>query len=193
MMGSPGGKPCDWHKMRTLWSLLVLPVTFAFVAEVSAQSRKPVDPHSRFNKIVGEVTPIKGDGMRGNAWFYGTGGCFAVTNYHVAFGKTKRIDKHPVTGNNVERIILVDHPGVGHRVTFNFDLNTKTQEFSRTANATVVAFGSYEQGTISGIREDIVLLRIDPCAGADYVGMEMDRSIDKTKTPTVMLMTVSSL
>lgn len=179
--------------MQTLSTLLVLVLIFISVGEADAQTRKPVDPKSRLNKIVAEVSQINEGNLVGSAWFYGENGCYAVTNYHVAFGQTKRTYKHPRTGKEVQKIVLVNNPGPGHKVNLSFDLNPKLKEYTRTVVATVVAFGNFEQGTIDGVAEDLALLRLTPCVGPDYAGLEVDRSEVNQKTPPGRLTTVSSM
>ena len=173
-------------------AVFTLALAAMFTGEASAQSGKAMDPGSRLNKIVGAISQIKDGGLIGNAWFYGKDGCFVVTNYHVAFGKAKRSVKHPLTGKDVEKLVLVDNPGVGHPVTLNFDLNPKTNEFTRRVSAAVAAFGNYEEGTVDGIAEDIVLLRLNQCAGSDYAGIEVDRTEANQRNPAGHLLMVSS-
>ena len=167
----------------------------AACSAVSSQptAYKPVDAQSRFNKIIGEVSQLKDGNLVGNAWFYGKDGCHVVTNFHVAFGKTKKIERHKVTGEEFERVLLVDNPARGHRTRLNFDFDPKSQAFSRSVVAEVVAFGNYEQGSIAGIREDIALLRLEQCAGPEYAGLDMDRADENQKNPPGRMMIFSSL
>lgn len=171
-------------------------ICFAICSNVStafAQSVVLNKVPSRFNKIVGEVSQLKDGNTVGNSWFYGDGGCYAVTNFHVAFGKGKKTIKHKVTGADFERIVLVDHPSLGHKVKLNFDFDPETQSFSRTAVATVAAFGIFEEDTILGIREDIALLRLDECAGREFAGLEVDRSPENQKNPQGNIAIISSM
>lgn len=158
-----------------------------------AQSTIPSQAPNRFHKIVGEVSQLNDGNVVGNSWFYGKDGCYVVTNFHVAFGKSKKTIKHKVTGAEIERLVLVDNPGLGHKVKLNFDFNPKTQSFSRTAVATVAAFGIFEEDTILGIREDIALLRLDTCAGSEYAGLDIDRSVENQKNPQGNITMISSM
>ena len=99
----------------------------------------------------------------GNAWFYGSDGCFVITNFHVAFGQTKKSVRIEPTGKVINRVVLVDNPRSGHEVRFGYDFNAATGDFVRAAIGTVVAFGIYEEGSIAGMREDVAVLRLEKC------------------------------
>lgn len=114
-----------------------------------------------------------------------------MTNFHVAFGKTKQAVI--VRGKQINRLVLVNNPVVGHKVKLEFDFDLNTGEFQRTAVATVVASGIYEEGSIAGMREDLALLQLAPCAGKDFAGLELDRSQKNQKNPPGNLMIVGSL
>jgi hypothetical protein len=152
----------------------------------------PLDPSHPVFKMVGEVSQIRDGNLVGNAWFHGKDGCFAVTNYHVAYGKGKSKLTNKVTGEKVERIDLVENQAVGHKVKFDFDFDSASSSYRRTSIATVVALGNYDDQSMSGAREDIVILRLETCAGPSHAGLETDRTAENERNPQGRMLIVSS-
>lgn len=146
--------------------------------------RKVADPKGRFTKLVGELTQIKDAKGAGNAFIVGAQGCHIVSNFHVAFGKSK----DPKTGE----IEIVENADVGHKVNFAFDLDAKTGKFKRSMKATVVEFGNYEADTKTGLLGDLAILRLDSCLGREFAGPELDRPDTAKSVPSGKLMTVST-
>ena len=172
-------------KVFPIEKLLLVGITATLLSVVAvAQSRQPVDPMSPFAKLTGQLSQTPGSSAFGNAFIVGQDGCHILTNFHVAFGKSK----DPKTGE----IKFVDNIDVGHTVYFAFDLDARTGKFQRTMKAKVVEYGDYEAGTAPGMLGDIALLRLETCLGPKYAGIEIDRPAPGKRVPTGELMTISS-
>lgn len=145
--------------------------------------RAPLDPQSPFYRIIGEIEQLDNPKGSGTAWFFDKAGCLVISNFHGAFGES--VD--PVTG----KVNILPNPAIGHKLRFKFDLNPKSKLFNRSEVATVVDFGNYADGTMSGLRGDLAAMRITPCAGTDFAGPELERNDVDMKNPTGRLMLVS--
>lgn len=160
-------------------------ITVPVAAEESA--RKPMDPKSPnpFAKLVGEISqlPSSGGNLVGNAFVVGRDGCNILTNFHVAFGKTKDAE-----GN----VTLFEKTEVGHTVTFSLDLDSKTGKFKRQMKAKVIEYGNYQSGTTRGFLGDVAVLQLESCLGKEYAGPELDRPEPTKRSPTGKLTTVST-
>ena len=164
---------------------LILAILAAMPAVANVSARKPVDPNGEFAKLTGQITQIGATGAEyGNGFIVGAEGCFVLTNFHVAFGKS--IDR--ATGE----IEMVDNVAVGHSVNFALDAEARTGKHKTTMKATVVEFGNYESGTSRGFLGDIALLRLENCLGKEYAQLPIDRPAAGKTLPTGKLMTVSS-
>lgn len=136
-------------------------------ASVSSYSgegaRKRISPSAHpMSKAVVQVSQV-GVGAStfevGNGIVVGENGCHVLTNFHVAFGKAKRLD-----GGTV----LVDRLEAGHMVDVGVDLNERTGSFERTIKARVVEFLNYHPTELRRRKNDQVLLRLDNCLGRAY-------------------------
>lgn len=161
---------------------LMVMASIPSMADVSA--RKPIDPKGQFAKLAGQITQLPGEKstMWGNAFVVGSEGCHILTNFHVAFGKSK--DQDGV-------LELVENVDVGHTVNFSIDLDAKTGKFKRTLKAKVVEFGNFEDGTSRGLLGDIALLRLENCLGKEYAQLEIDRPEKGKLLPTGRLTTIN--
>ena len=153
------------------------------IADVSA--RKPADPKNQFTKLVGNITQLDGEKSRltGNAFVIGKKGCFILTSYHVAFGKSIDSDGF---------INMVDDENIGHKVNFAYNLDPKSGRFQQKIKAAVVGFGDYGHDTNRGLIGDIAILRLENCLGKGFSNLELDRPAADKRIPTGRLMTVSA-
>ncbi len=172
-------------KMAKALSLLAILVLMSASAMAESTGRKVVDPESNpYAKLVGELTQAKDVKGAGNAFIVGSEGCHIVTNYHVAFGKSKDVK----TGE----IEIVDNADVGHVVNFAFDLDGKTGKFKRQMKAKVIDFGNYEATSTRGLVGDLAILKLESCLGKGFAGPELDRPERGKFVPIGSLITISS-
>ena len=164
-----------------LWVLLALGTAHADKPTL----RQVVAQDSPFTKNIGEVANETPEGtFVGDAWFIGSDGCNIVTNFHVALGRGVSKD---------DRTLIVKPPFLGRTAEFHYAVNQKTGAFTRKTIAVVTDFGNYEQGTMSGLRSDLAVMRLKECAGKDYLGLEVDQSEENQENPPGKLMTLSHL
>ena len=132
------------------------------------------------SKSLGVVTPIGGT-TEGNGVFVDR--CHALTNFHVAFGKS--VD--PIT----KQIEIFDSPAVGHQVDFSYDLDAPSGRLTKRSKATVIYFGDYSPGVGRGMVADTAMLRLDPCVDDEFVKVAFDRPDSGQRVPGGNLVTLS--
>ena len=124
--------------------------------------RKPIsaDAHP-LGKTLVHINQVGGEMVSyGNGFIVGKDGCHILTNFHVAFGKSK-----DGRGND----IFVDNVSVGHEVVVQADLNSRTGRFNKQGlKARVVEFGDYRPNSDIGMREDMAMLKLDTCLGKEF-------------------------
>ncbi|MCW5611704.1 MAG: hypothetical protein KIS83_13660 [Rubrivivax sp.] len=143
------------------------------IAEVAfaKSTRKFLDSSNPLAKAIILVSQIDGVGVMGNGVLVGDGGCYAMTNFHVAFGKSKD-DK---TG----AITLVDKIEVGHLVQLDAAFDSRRGKFTKSVKAKVVEFGNYEQDTRRGKTQDYAVLKLNECLGPGYGISRFETDADK--------------
>lgn len=153
------------------------------IAEVALakSTRKFLDSSHPLAKAVVLVDQVGQTGLPGNGVVVGAGGCYVLTNYHIAFGKSKDSD-----GN----ITLIDYRDE-HRVSVSVDFDTKAGRFKREMKAKVIESGNYETGTRAGVTEDYALLRLEDCLGPGYGVTSFEQDADGKRVPIGKLSTVA--
>lgn len=152
------------------------------IAEVALakSSRKFLDASNPLTKAVAVVGQIEGS-AGGNGVVVGEGGCYVLTNYHVAFGKSKDAE------GNVE---LVDF-STDHRVNVFLDFDSKAGRFKKEMKAKVIESGNYNPGTRAGLTEDYALLRLDTCLGPGFGITNFELGAEQKRMPDGKLSTVA--
>ncbi len=152
------------------------------IAEVAfaKSTRKFLDSSNPLVKAVAVVGQLKGN-AGGNGVVVGAGGCYVLTNYHVAFGKTK---------DEEGRIELVDFTP-DHQVSVFLDFDSKAGRFKKEMKAKVVESGNYEPDTRAGVTEDYALLRLETCLGPGYGISTFEQDAEAKRVPQGKLSTVS--
>lgn len=156
------------HKLRfkqtSTFQLFAVTLLTLATTTVSAQVslRKPVDPNNPFAKRSGFVTqvssvyaqglPANERALVGNATIISP--CRIITNYHVAFGKSKNVE--------TDKIVLTKNRAKGHEVNFAFDLDAKSNEFKRMVKAKVVVFANFINSD-RGMLSDMAVLELENC------------------------------
>ena len=60
-------------------------------APADEPARKPIDPNTGFARLTGQVVQTGTSEGFGNGFVIGRMGCHVLTNFHVAFGKSKNL------------------------------------------------------------------------------------------------------
>ncbi len=174
--------------MTSKWLLLAIALMACALAHAETSGRKVVDPKSvPYGHIAGELTIPGKPRLVANAFLVGAEGCHIIANYHSVFADN--ID--PVT----KKINLVKPRSVrapGYEVDFAFDLDGSTGKFQRRAKAVAIELGGFEQDTTEGLTQDMVLLRLNTCAGKSFAGPELDHPEPLEFVPTGKLTTIST-
>lgn len=95
----------------------------------------------------------------GNGVVYGPGGCFVVTNFHVAFAKSKNADGsmnwvHPSRGEFLRNAI-------GHTLDIRADLDPSTGVFRRNLVGKVIGHGNFNRVHGRGeLGRDLAILQL---------------------------------
>jgi len=154
------------------------------IAEVALakSTRKFLDSSHPLAKAVAAVSQKGGKGLLGNGVIVGDGGCFVLTNAHVAFGKSK---------DESGRVELIEQVKVGHEVMVNVDFDSKSGKFRKALKASVVEFGNYESDTRRGRSEDVALLKLETCLGPGYGIANFEQDAETKRIPVGKLSTVS--
>lgn len=155
------------------------------IAEVAfaKSTRKFLDSSHPLAKAVAMVSQIDGVGGMGNGVIVGEGGCYALTNAHVAFGKSK----DQTTGD----ITLVDDVKIGHPVRLDVAFDSKQGRFAKAIKAKVVEFGNYESDTRRGKTQDYAVLKLEECMGPGYGITSFEADAEMKRIPTGKISTVA--
>lgn len=155
------------------------------IAEVALakSTRKFLDSSHPLAKAVVMVDQIGGSGVMGNGVIVGEGGCYALTNFHIAFGKSK--------DRKTGAITLVDKVEVGHSVKLDVAFDSRQGKFTQSVKAKVVEFGNYEQDTRRGKTQDYAILKLDECMGPGYGILNFEADADKKRIPNGKISTVA--
>ncbi len=174
--------------MTSRWLAFAIALMACALAHAETSGRKVVDPTSvLYGHIAGELTIPGKPHLTANAFFVGVDGCHILSNYHVVFADS--VD--PVT----EKVNLVKPRSVraaGYEVEFAFDLDGSTGKFRRRAKAVAIELGGYEDDTTEGLTQDMVLLRLKPCAGKAFAGPNLDHPEPLEFVPQGKLTTIST-
>ncbi len=130
-------------------------------------------------KSLGVVTQT-GSSSYGNATIVDA--CHVLTNFHVAFGKSK----DPVTG----KIEIFENPEVGRRIDFSYGLDAASGQMTMKTKATVIEFDDYAPGVGRGMVADKALLRLDDCVAQDFLNVEVDRPAADQRVPAGNLIAI---
>lgn len=154
------------------------------IAEVALAKSTPkfLDSSHPLAKAVALVSQ-NANSPAGNGIVVGSGGCYVLTNFHVAFGKSK----DPKTG----RIEFVDEIRVGHKVLVNLDFDSKAGRFKTAMRGEVVEFGNFEQDTRRGKTEDYALLKLETCVGPGYGLTAFEHDAEGKRYPEGKISTVA--
>ncbi|CAN5613581.1 hypothetical protein BH10BDE1_BH10BDE1_08480 [soil metagenome] len=175
---------------NTTNSIITILAIFVTVS-ANAQERKVADPSGPFARRAGQVTqlastydqalPVNERALIGNATIISP--CRIITNYHVAFGKSKKED--------TKKIVMVKNRAKGHEVNFEFDLDS-SGKFRRAVKAKVVGFANY-MNTAAGTLGDMAVLEMETCLDQkEYAQLDLAMADSKSDVPVGALMTVSS-
>lgn len=184
---------CENKKAAALNAITAILLLLA-TSTVSAQQslRKPADPSNAFAKRSGFVTqlnavyeqalPPNEQALVGNATIISP--CRIITNYHVAFGKSKNVD--------TKKIVLTKNRAKGHEVNFAFDLDAKSGDFRRNVKAKVIGFANYINST-RGMLGDMAVLELETCLDQkEYEQLDLSMATSAKDYPVGTLMTVSA-
>lgn len=175
---------------NTTNSIITILAIFVTVS-ANAQERKPVDPSGPFAKRAGLVRqldsvyeqglPANEMKIVGDATIISP--CRIITNYHVAFGKSKKTD--------TKKTVMVKNRSKGHEVNFAFDID-KNGQFKRTVKAKVIGFANY-MTTAAGILGDMAVLELETCLDQkEYAQLDLAMAETTSDVPVGALMTVST-
>lgn len=155
------------------------------IAEVAfaKSTRKFLDSSHPLAKAIVLVDQIDGVGVMGNGVLVGDGGCYAMTNFHLAFGKSK--------DGKTGAITLVDKIEVGHQVKLDVAFDSRRGKFTKSVKAKVVEFGNYVQDTRRGKTQDYAVLKLDECLGPGYGISKFETDADKKRIPSGKISTVA--
>lgn len=155
------------------------------IAEVALakSTRKFLDSSHPLAKAVVVVDQVGQSGLPGNGVIVGAGGCHVLTNYHIAFGKTKDTQ----TGN----VTMVENVGLHHKVAVSVDFDSKAGRFKRSLRAKVIDYGNFESETRRGKTEDYALLELEECLGPGYGVTAFEQNADGKRVPSGKLSTVA--
>lgn len=161
---------------------------FAFLSMLStaevalAQStRQFLDSSHPMAKAVAVIGQTEGSTSAGNGVVVGAGGCHVLTNYHVAFGKSKDAE-----GN----VTLFEY-SPNHQVLVFLDFDSKTTRFKREMKAKVIESGNYDPGTRAGLTEDYALLRLEACLGPGFGITAFEQNAEAKRMPNGKLSTIA--
>ncbi len=172
-------------KIAKAISLSTLAILMSTSALAESSGRNVVDPESvQFGKIAGELTIPGKPNLAGNAFFVGADGCQIISNYHVVFADS--------VDSVSKKIKLVTPRSAGYEVNFAFDLDGQSGKFRHSAKAVTIELANYDQVTTEGLTQDMVLLRLTPCAGKEFAGPELDHPEQGEFVPTGKLTTIST-
>lgn len=176
-------------------SIAIINVLAIFVTiSATAQSRQIVDPNGPLARRTGIITQNDGvyaDGLPENEFRMSANAtiispCRIITNFHVAFGKSKRVN--PTT--KVEKVVFFKKIEKGHEVNFSFGVDANGN-FKRTMKARVIAFDNFSK-TDAGLRGDQTLLELEECLDEkEFAQLDLSMAEAKTPVPVGELMTVS--
>lgn len=155
------------------------------IAEVALakSTRKFLDSSHPLAKAVVVVDQVGNSGLAANGFVVGAGGCYVMTNFHIAFGKSK----DPVTN----RVELVDKVQVNHEVSVSVDFDSKAGRFKRALKAKVIEYGNYEGETRRGTTEDYALLKLENCLGPGYGITAFELDAESKRVPSGKISTVA--
>jgi hypothetical protein len=172
-------------------SKVILSIVTIFVTvSAPAQERLPVNPAGPLARRAGEVTQLESvysdslpaDQLRlaGNATIISP--CRIITNYHVAFGKAKKV--------GTERVVFVKDRAKGHEVNFAFDLD-QSGHFRRNVKAKVIGFDTFVKSD-AGVLGDMAVLELETCLDQkEYAQLDLAMADARSDVPVGALMTVS--
>jgi hypothetical protein len=118
--------------------------------------------------------------MTGNGFVFGKDGCHVMTNFHVAFAKTK---------DSEGKIVFVDNIDVGHPVLVmaNIQSNGKMTKLK----GKVVEYGNYNSRRLRGRSEDIAIIKLDTCLGPEFGIARIDNPKREVTVPQTAIATLS--
>lgn len=156
----------------------------AITGHTTEAGRKQIAPSSHpLGKIVVEVAQIGGDPfVVGNGFVVGSDACHVLTNFHLAFGKGRKLNGE---------IEFVDPIQTGHVVDIGLDLNPKTGTYARKIRARVVEYGNFNPKVNRMKRNDLAILKLDECLDKSYGIARLEIPASDVHVPDANISTLS--